>query len=149
LKGYAGGECNYRYPVYGGEVGSLGGDFIHGGPGVGSALQELYEGYAGRDAYAPVFDRVYLRDEMVGLFDPQAEAPEGYKNGGGFAKAGGGEHAYYYHIVGYVRATIDETADKKILNGTFVAAKIAAIDINLRGYDGSCTLMLYGVTLWR
>jgi Flp pilus assembly protein TadG len=151
LKGYASGECNYRYPVYGGEPWTLGGDFIHGSPGSkSSALKELYEGYAGEYAYAPVFDRVYLREEMVGLFDPQADSPEGYKNGGGFSSAGGGEqHAYYYHVVGYVKATIDETADKKILNGTFVKAKIAAIDINVRGYDGSCTLMLYGVTLWR
>jgi hypothetical protein len=150
LKGYASGECNYRYPVFGGIVGTTGGDFIHGSPGSkSSGLQSLYDGYAGRDAYAPVFDRVYLREEMVDSF-PEAESPEGYNNGGGFAKAGGGsKHAYYYHVVGYVRATVASTPDKMILRGAFVEAKIAAIDINLRGYDGSCTLMLYGVTLWR
>jgi hypothetical protein len=150
LKGYASGQCNYKYPVYGGEPWTLGGDFIHGVSGSRtSALQAIYDGYAGRDAYAPVFDRVYLRDEMVDLFKRQAEAPQGFSNGGGFSSAGGGSgHAYYYHVVGYVKATIDETPDNKILNGAFVEAKIAATDINTRGYDGSCTLLLYGVTLW-
>jgi hypothetical protein len=151
LKGYASGDCNYAYPVFGGEVGTTGGDFIHGSSGSKeSGLKELYEGYAGEYAYAPVFDRVYLREEMVDLFEDQAEAPDGYKNGGGFASAGGGaQHTYYYHVVGYVKARIDKTPDNKVLNGSFVESKIAAIDINARGYDGSCTLMLYGVTLWQ
>jgi hypothetical protein len=150
LKGYASGQCNYTRPVFGGEPGSLGGDFIHGVSGARtSALQAIYDGYAGQDAYAPVFDRVYLRQEMVDLFEHQAEPPQGFSNGGGFSSAGGGSgHAYYYHVVGYVKATIDETSDNHILNAAFVEAKIAATDINTRGYDGTCTLLLYGVTLW-
>jgi hypothetical protein len=110
-------------------------------------MREVYDGYGGQIAYAPVFDRVYLRDEMVDLFDPQAESPAGYPNGGGFSSGGGGRHSYYYHIVGYTAVKVGTTPSNSILNAEFHYAVVSA-GVIPTGYTGECTPMLHGITLW-
>jgi hypothetical protein len=149
IRGYASGDCPYAYPVYTGGEGELNGDFVHGSPGSrASTMSAIYDGYAGQVAYAPVFDRVYLREEMVDFFDPQAESPDGYSNGGGFSSGGGGSgNSYYYHLVGYTAVGVGTTPSNSILTAEFRYAVIQA-GIVPTGYDGTCTPLLHGITLW-
>jgi hypothetical protein len=167
LRGYASGDCPYDYPIYAGHScytdpdplycpdgeNCLDGDFIHGDPGSrSSSLMDLYDGYEGETAYAPVFDKVYLREYMVDTFDPQAAPPEGFEHsGGGFSSAAGGSgDSWYYHVVGYVATWIPEgTSNNKVLYGEFIRAPIGAGEIIVEEYDGSCSLLMHGVTLWR
>jgi hypothetical protein len=135
------------------------GDFIHGGTGASSsALLEIYREVCTEDAdddsqtiFAPVFDVAYLREEMVATFDPQAESPEGYNNGGGFAPAGGGSaHSWYYHIVGFAKVACGgEKKDTHVLNGTFQEAAIGA-GVMPEGWsgEGTCSGTLHGIALW-
>jgi hypothetical protein len=148
IRGYASGDCPYAYPVLAGTSGHLDGDFIHGISGSrSSTMQSIYAGYAGQVAYAPVFDRVFLRDEMVDTFDPQAESPDGYSNGGGFASGGGGVSSYYYHIVGYTAVKVGTDPSNSVLDAEFSYAVVSAGAIPT-GYTGTCTPVLHGITLW-
>jgi hypothetical protein len=149
MQGYASGECPYAHPVIAGTSGNTDGDFIHGSSGAqASAMMEIYDGYAGQIAYAPVFDRVWTYHEMVATFDPQAKAPKGYENtGGGFSTAGGGGDSYYYHIVGYTAVQVGTDKSNKILQGTFQYATIAA-GVIPTGYTGGCSPVLHGISLW-
>ncbi len=93
LQGWASGDCPYPFPIFAGNVGYTNGDFIHGDPGARqSSLMEI-ENYAGQIAYVPVFDYIYMSDYMAANFP----APEGI----GWPRAGGGGHAFLYHIVGF------------------------------------------------
>jgi Flp pilus assembly protein TadG len=166
LAGYASGDCPYAYPIYAGtscygetiDAGEVctetmtDGDFIHGSPGSrSSSLMQVYDGYAGKEAYAPVFDQVYLREYMVDNFDP-AEPPVGFESsGGGFStSAGGSGDSWYYHVVGYVATAIPAGADSnKVLRGEFLRAPISAGKIDVTAWDGTCSLLMHGVTLWR
>jgi hypothetical protein len=150
LPGYASGLCPYAHPILAGDPDYLNGDFIHGSSGAASVgVQEIYDNFAGQTVYAPVFDRAYLREEMVDTFDPQAASPDGYPNGGGFSSAGGGGgDAYYYHIVGYVAAEIGTEKDNHVVVGTFQEANIAPGAIEVTGYSGTCISALFGVNLW-
>jgi len=156
LKGYASGLCPYSLPIIAGPTGDLEGDgrygdFIHGLSGATVAgMRAVYEGYAGQTVYAPVFDQVYLREEMVAEFEDGAASPYGFSNGGGFASAGGGSgDSYYYHIVGWVAVGVKDTQDNHILYGTFQKAVVSG-GILPSGYSGSgaCTAMVHGIALW-
>jgi hypothetical protein len=165
LAGYASGDCPYDYPIYAGTScygpdidegeecteATTDGDFIHGSPGSrSSALMDVYDGYAGKEAYAPVFDKVYLREYMVDNF-VEAEPPVGFESsGGGWATAGGGSpDAWYYHIVGYVATAIPGgVSSNKVLYGEFLRAPISAGKIDVTAWDGTCSLLMHGVTLW-
>jgi hypothetical protein len=166
LRGYASGDCPYAYPIYAGHScytdpdpeycppdgeNCRDGDFIHGDPGSRSAsLMEVYQGYAGETVYAPVFDKVYLREYMVDHF-AEAEPPVGFENsGGGFSTAAGGSgDSWYYHVVGYVETAIPGGAfSNKVLRGAFGGATIASGLIDVSQLDGSCSLLVHGVTLW-
>jgi hypothetical protein len=153
LPGYASGECPYPLPIIAGTPDHMDGDFIHGSSGATvpgtRAVYEAFANYGG--AYAPVFDRAYLRDEMVDTFPNQAESPDGFPNGGGFAPAGGGAGgAYYYHIVGYVYVTGDPTdSDNHVVTAEF-QYRVVQGGILAQGYDGTgnCVPTLFGINLW-
>jgi hypothetical protein len=156
LKGYASGLCPYAYPIFAGTTGGWDGDFIHGGDGAKEAAlitihREVCTKEEPGSILAPVFDAVYLRDEMITVFGDGAESPDGYPNGGGFSSAGGGSSdSYYYHIVGYVEVSCGGKKDAQhTLSGTFQKAVIQG-GIDITGYSGpgSCTRMLMGVALW-
>jgi len=177
LAGYASGLCPERTPpIIAGascyeegeaaceDMSYLDGDFIHGDPGSrASSLMDLYDYYGGKVAYAPVFDRVYLREDMVELFPDQAESPTVYRmpdgeiisidwpNGGGFSSsAGGSGDSWYYHIVGWVSAAVpDYDKENKILYGGFTAKSIQAGKLDISELDGTCSLLTHGVTLWQ
>jgi hypothetical protein len=177
LAGWASGLCYDRTPMIiagtscyeedgeGCTVPNLDGDFIHGDPGARAAsLMDLYDGYGGKVAYAPVFDRVWLREQMVGFFPDQAESPTVYwewadgpewdvdwPNGGGFSSsAGGSGDSWYYHIVGWVSAAIPkDDKENKILYGGFERKAIQTGKIEISELGGTCSLLMHGVTLWR
>jgi hypothetical protein len=146
LQGWASGNCPYPFPIFAGAAGAANGDFIHGDPGARqSSLQEVYANYAGRIAYTPVFDYVYMSDYMAEYFDP----PEGI----GWPRAGGGGYAFLYHIVGFVAVRVGEGhgPGTHYLEGAFQEAIIGEGVIQPgAGIGGSCLQpMVYGVTLWQ
>jgi hypothetical protein len=156
LRGWASGDCPYPYPIIAGNVDSPNGDFIHGDPGARtSSLQEL-EQYVGSVAYAPIFDYVYLKDYMEDNY-VAAEEPdvEGANTNGHWPTAGGGGHAFFYHIVGFVALEVQEvsaTGSGKYLQGEFDHALIGAqVFRPSSGFgNGGCdTPVLFGVSLWR
>ena len=83
-------------------------------------------------------------------FDPQAECPDGYSNGGSFATAGGGGDTYYYHIVGYTAFTVGTPAgnENHDVYGSFVTAVVAAGFLPEGYQGGQCTSLVYGIGLW-
>jgi len=157
LQGYASGDCPYTDPVIAGAVGGINGDFIHGGPGAKtSVLGEIKDTYAGTDAvvYAPIFDVIYTANDMKESDDlPTAEAPDGYNKGGGWPTQGGGsEHAFFYHIVGFVGVKVNDGAGNHTLDGEFVEALISDGVISpSSGYGtNACSASeTYGIQLWK
>lgn len=142
LQGWASGECPYPFPVFAGGVGMTNGDFIHGDPGARqSSLMEI-ENYVGARAYVPVFDYIYMSDYMAANF-PQ---PEGI----GWPRAGGGGHAFLYHIVGFTAVKVQDISGHTLV-GEFESAIIGEGAIQPGdGVGGVCPseLFTYGVTLW-
>lgn len=142
LRGWASGECPYPFPVFAGGVGMTNGDFIHGDPGARqSSLMEI-ENYVGARAYVPVFDYIYMSDYMAANF-PQ---PEGI----GWPRAGGGGHAFLYHIVGFTAVKVQDISGHTLV-GEFESAIIGEGAIQPGdGVGGVCPseLFTYGVTLW-
>ena len=99
-------------------------------------------------SYAPVFDQACLREEMAAHFGVGAASPAGFPNDGGFSNAGSRGDAYYFYIVGFVAVTVGDDLDTHVLYGAFSEALITG-GILPDGYDGgSCSTMLYGISLW-
>jgi uncharacterized membrane protein YgcG len=172
LKGYAAG-CTYPRPIYAGHscygedglppcdagLQYMDGDFIHGSDGSESAaMHEIYDNLVGEVAYAPVFDRVFTRGELEAQFDSGAESPtnwpsSGYSwpTGGGFATGGGGsDGSWYYHVVGWVAATVGNPGKDKnsVLRGAFLDMSVGYGELEIAQFGGPCSLMMHGVTLW-
>jgi len=157
LQGYASGNCPYPDPIFAGSVGGVDGDFIHGSPGAKqSTLDEIEANYAGTGAvvYAPVFDLVYTPSDMEanGLVAP--ESPDGY-HAGDWPNAGGGTHAFLYHIVGVAAMTISDTGgqgNQHYLDGVFqnmtTGEGLFSPSTGV-GTEACDSLELYGVSLWR
>jgi len=143
VKGWASGQCPYPYPLFAGTIGATNGDFIHGSPGARqSSLMEV-SNLIGQVVYVPVFDFIYMSDYMADNF-PQ---PEGI----GWPRAGGGGHAFLYHIVGFA-ALVAEDIDGHTLVGEFQSAIIGEGQFSAStGFGtGACSAMdLYGISLWR
>ena len=146
LKGWAGDGCPYPFPIFAGGVGAIDGDFIHGDPGARQvSLDTIYDVYAGEIAYIPVFDYVYMSDYMDEYFDQ----PEGI----GWPRAGGGGHAFLYHIVGFTAVEVgNENGHVHYLHGSFQEASIGQGVIQPgSGIGGACqaSLLTHAVVLWR
>ncbi|MGQ9467712.1 MAG: pilus assembly protein TadG-related protein [Anaerolineae bacterium] len=143
LQGWASGECPYPFPLFAGDVGMVNGDFIHGDPGARqSSLMEV-ENYVGQTAYTPIFDYIYMSDYMAANFPP----PEGI----GWPRAGGGGHAFLYHIVGFTAIRVEDVAGHTLV-GEFESAIIGegAIQPGYGVGSGVCIPSLtHGVSLWR
>jgi Flp pilus assembly protein TadG len=146
LQGWAGDDCPYPFPIFAGTPGATDGDFIHGDPGARqSSLMEVIQTYNGQTAYVPIFDVIYLSDYMADYF-PQ---PEGI----GWPRAGGGGHAFLYHIVGFALIKIDDpNLHDHDLAAEFRSATIGGGAIQLGAGFGSDACpggMLYGINLWQ
>jgi Flp pilus assembly protein TadG len=143
LRGWASGQCPYPLPIFAGAVGGTNGDFIHGDPGARqSSLMEI-SNFIGQIAYVPIFDSIFMSDYMADNFDQ----PEGI----GWPRAGGGGHAFLYHIVGFSAVRV-ESIDGHTLVGSFQEAVIGEGQlVGSTGFGtGACSsLELYGVSLWR
>jgi len=147
LKGWASGECPYPFQIFAGSVNGTDGDFIHGDPGARqSSLMEI-SALEGQIVYVPVFDHIYMSDYMADNF-PQ---PEGI----GWPRAGGGGHAFLYHIVGFAAVRVEEIQGHTLV-GAFQDALIGEGQILPGagiGSGGWCATgqvpQLFGVTLWR
>jgi len=145
LQGWAGDGCPYPFPIFAGDVGTGGGDFIHGDPGARqSSLQTVVETYNGRTAYVPIFDFIYTSDYM----DENFPDPEGID----WPRAGGGGQAYLYHIVGYTAVHVDDpNSHDHELGGEFIEAVIGngVIQPGMGLGAGACRpSLVYGVNLW-
>lgn len=145
LQGWAGDGCPYPFPLFAGSVGTATGDFIHGDPGARqSSLQTVVETYNGRTAYVPVFDYIYMSDYMADHF-PE---PEGI----GWPRAGGGGHAFLYHIVGFAAVQVnDSDSHDHELAATFKEALIGdgMIQPGAGMGVGACEpSIVYGINLW-
>jgi hypothetical protein len=106
---------------------------------------EVIQTYNGQTAYVPIFDVIYLSDYMADYF-PQ---PEGI----GWPRAGGGGHAFLYHIVGFALIKIDDpNLHDHDLAAEFRSATIGGGAIQLGAGFGSDACpggMLYGINLWQ
>jgi len=158
--GWASGNCPYPFPIFAGTPPAdfaggppysgpyyTDGDYIHGGPGARqSSLQEVYDSYAGQEAYVPVFDVVYTTSYM----DQYFQQPEGI----GWPVSGGGGSAFLYHIVGFARVTVGEVSgNPHYLLGTFEEALVGEGMFQPGGGLSGCVpasmLLTQGVGLWR
>jgi Flp pilus assembly protein TadG len=143
LQGWASGDCPYPFPIFAGAEGQTNGDFIHGDPGGRqSSLMEI-SSLIGQIVYVPVFDYIYMSDYMADHFPKPEDI--------GWPRAGGGGHAFLYHIVGFAAVRVQEI-DGHTLTGEFLEAVIAEGQlVGSTGYGtGACnSLELYGVALWR
>ncbi len=150
LKGWASGECPYPYSIFAGAYGGLNGDFIHGSPGVSkSGLQALDAAYDPGDiVIVPLFDFVYDPGTMDSNFPTKEPAV-------GWATAGGGSSAYYYHIVGFAAVRLSEivVTPKGKIEGAFLNLVVGEGEIDPSdGVGVNCSnnkSRLFGVTLWK
>ena len=152
-KGWATQGCDYPLPIFAGDLGSLGGDYIHGEPGArASTVGAIGDSYpVGSVVIMPVFDYVYDPDTMDSTFPTKTPSI-------GWATAGGGTNASYHHIVGFVAAKIKEVnKGQKLVKVEFVELVIGN-NVNLTPGDGinsgSCSGGtgigdITAVTLWR
>jgi len=127
------------------------GDFIHGSPGARtSSLHSVVDYFGpsdenpdGRLATIPVFDYIFMSDYM----DDNFEDPEI-----GWPRAGGGGHAFLYHIIGFVAVRIsDDCSTDHNLSGQWMETKIIPGEIvpSAGVGAGMCRqYSLFGVTLW-
>ena len=155
LKGWAIGDCPYPYPIFAGRppdpdgTAYTDGDFIHGDPGARDvSAQNIEEGYAGKTSYAPIFDFIYMSDYM----DDNFSQPEGI----GWPRAGGGGHAFLYHVVGFTAVEIqeyDKSGGTKSLVANFQNAVVGQGQITpgfgpASGSADPCATTLYSIVLW-
>lgn len=161
LKGWASrtGDCPYPYFIIAGAIGDTNGDFIHGGPGARqSSLDALETTYEGHTAWVPVFDYIYTAEYMSEQFTAPEEPTwvEGANLGGDhWPRAGGGEHAFLYHIVGFAKMLITNTGGQgsdHYLDAVFEKAIIGdgAMVPDDDGFDPTVcrTPIAFGVALW-
>ncbi len=97
----------------------------------------------GQIAYVPIFDYIYMSDYMADNF-PQ---PEGI----GWPRAGGGGHAFLYHIVGFAALKV-HAIEGHTLVGEFQSATVGEGEfIASDGFgSGACDSMhIFGVSLRR
>ncbi len=166
LQGWAGedknndgqADCPYPFPIIAGTPNAVDGDFIHGDPGAReSSLMDVKETYGGTIAYVPIFDYIYMSDYMAANFQaPENPVPDGSLSGSHWPRAGGGGHAFLYHIVGFAAVLLDENSPKHTLAGQFQGAVVGEGAITPGsgfnsggGGGGSCQLGLVGIQLWR
>jgi hypothetical protein len=110
LKGWCEDGCPYPFPIFAGTPGYVNGDFIHGEPGAReSSVMTVKDTWDGQIAYVPIFDNIYMSSYMADNF-PQ---PEGI----GWPRAGGGGHAFLYHVVGFAAVIIDGSTPKHTVGG--------------------------------
>ena len=143
LQGWASGNCPYPYPFFTGTVGGTNGDFIHGDSGARQSSLAEISYLEGQIGYVPVFDYIYLSDYMADHF-PQ---PEGI----GWPRAGGGGHAFLYHIVGFAAIRVDNISGHTLV-GEFQNALIGEAQfLASSGFGtGACSSTeLYGISLWQ
>lgn len=150
LNAWAAGSCSYPYPIYRGDKGTLGGDFIAGINGAVSSGVKAVSKQVGNTVYLPVFDYVYdgvVAEDQIGMntiFD-------GMEPTGGFVT---GNSKVYYHIIGYVAVDLSDVAtggpDSGKIEGEFIEAVIGAGKIQPGGGIGSAcnALEIVGVKLW-
>ncbi len=149
LQGWAGDDCPYPFPIFAGTPEFVNGDFIHGSPGAReSTVMDVKSTWGGKIAYVPIFDHIYMSDYMADNF----EQPENI----GWPRAGGGGHAFLYHIVGFAAVLIDGDSPKHTIAGEFQSAIVGDSQITPgQGFSGSggggaCNpFAITGVQLWR
>jgi len=90
----------------------------------------------------PVFDYVYTSDYMADNF-PTPEQPGSGGDEGRWPRAGGGEHAYLYHVVGFAAVEIREAGG----HGSEHYIEVSPGS----GFDSDTCQpsMVYGVSLWQ
>ncbi len=137
------------HPLFAGTRGGLppyyaDGDYIAGDPGTRDVTRrDICETHMNRTVYLPVFDYVYVRADMQRTFPGNQEPGIGWVN------------SYYYHIVGFLAATLDSCSgggSNGAIHGTFQYATIGQGQIEPGEGIGSgtaCTPYLLGVTLWK
>ncbi|MBN1919650.1 MAG: Tad domain-containing protein [Anaerolineae bacterium] len=135
------------YPIFAGTRGGLppyysDGDYIAGDPGTRDVTRrDICEAYMNQTVYLPLFDYVYVRSDMQSTFSGQ-EPSIGWTN------------SHYYHIVGFMAATLDGCdggGSNGTIGGTFTYAVVGEGQINPGDGIGSgttCLPTLKGVTLW-
>ncbi|HOU14183.1 MAG TPA: pilus assembly protein TadG-related protein [Anaerolineae bacterium] len=149
LQGWAGDGCPYPFPIFAGTPGYINGDFIHGDPGAReSTVMDVKAAWGGKIAYVPIFDYIYMGDYMAKNF----QEPENLS----WPRAGGGGHAYFYHIVGFAAVLIDGDSAKHTIAGEFQSAIVGDSQIapgqgfSGSGGGGTCNpFAIAGVQLWR
>ena len=146
LKGWA--ETGSPHPLFAGTRGGLppyypDGDYIAGDPGTRDVTRRtVCSAHMGQTVYLPLFDYVYVRSDMQSTFAGQ-EPSLGWVN------------SNYYHIVGFLAASIDSCGgggSNGTINGTFKYAVVGEGQIKPGegiGSDTACTPTLKGVTLWK
>lgn len=157
LQGWAGDDCPYPFPIIAGTPGFIDGDFIHGDPGARqSSLMDVINTYNYQVVYVPIFDNIYMSDYMKANFTaPANPVPDGSLNGDNWPRAGGGGHAFLYHIVGFAAVQItDNKINDHYLVGNFQSAVVGSSQIQPgAGFSGSGSACnstgVMGVQLWR
>jgi len=146
LKGWA--ETGCPHPLFAGTRGGLppyysDGDYIAGDPGTRDVTRRIVcDTHMDQIVYLPLFDYVYVRSDMQSTFS-------------GHEPSLGWVNSNYYHIVGFMAASIDSCAgggSNGTINGTFQYAVVGEGQINPGegiGSGAACTPTLKGVTLWK
>jgi len=156
-------DCPYPFPILAGTPGFVDGDFIHGEPGAReSSLMDVKATYGGTIAYVPIFDAIYMSDYMADNFPaPENPVPDGSLSGSNWPRAGGGGHAYLYHIVGFAAVLLDGSSPHHTLSGQFQSAVVGSTQITpgqgfsgggggSGGSGGTCNpFAITGVQLWK
>jgi len=155
-------DCPYPFPIFAGTPGFVDGDFIHGDPGSReSSLTDVKATYGGTIAYVPIFDVIYMSNYMADNFTaPQNPVPDGSLSGSHWPRAGGGGHAFLYHIVGFAAVLLDGSSPHHTLSGEFQSAIVGDSQITPgQGFNGSgggsggsgaCNpFAITGVQLWQ
>ena len=161
LQGWAGDDkngdgmpdCPYPFTVYSGSVGGIDGDFIHGDPGARqSSLMDVINTYNNKIVVVPIFDFIYMSDYMADHFTPPEEPPDGNLGGNVWPRAGGGGHAFLYHIVGFAAVRInDNNLHDHILVGDFQRYTLGQYSdlVPTAGVGNTCDLTLKAISLWQ
>lgn len=102
LQGWADIDCRYPYPIFAGARGALNGDYIHAVGGIrNTTVAQIDEDYDEGDlVYAPIFDYIYVPDNMETVFGEGA--PVDKTPDVGWIRGSGGENSSYLHIIGFV-----------------------------------------------
>ncbi len=153
LQGWAGDGCPYPFPIFAGTHGRTDGDFIHGDPGARqSSLRDVITAYNGQTAIVPIFDFIYMSDYMDEHFTAPEEPPDGSLSGDNWPRAGGGGHAFLYHIVGFAVVQIhDDVLNDHILEANFDHAVWGGSSSDIvptAGIGNYCELSPLSLALW-